>query len=162
LRATSFELTTNDAPEEGHHMLRIYVLVIASFVVAAAGVIALDQTAARADWDETAPVTKTLNHDDASLADQFFRVEWSAAAGRRGQEHISGYVYNDFGDAAANIELRITGLNSTGGEVESVVRSVGGSVPGFGRAYFDVHVPRSRSYRVAVTSFDFTEPRGAK
>jgi hypothetical protein len=56
-------------------MLRIYVLAIASLVVAAAGVVALDQTAARADWDETAPVTKPLNHDDASLADQFFHVE---------------------------------------------------------------------------------------
>jgi hypothetical protein len=150
-------------------MFRIYTLAIASFVVAAAGVVALDQTAARADWFKTgegprwtAVAPEPLNHDDAPLADQFFHVEWSAAAGRRGQEDISGYVYNDYGEFAVNVELRITELNSTGGEVESVVRPVGGSVPGFGRAYFDVHVPRSRSYRVAVTSFGFVEPRGAK
>jgi hypothetical protein len=103
-----------------------------------------------------------LNHDDASLADQFFHVQWSAAAGRAGQEHITGYVYNDFGDSAARVELRITGLDSSGAEVESVIRPVGGSVPGFGRAYFDIHVPRSPSYRVAVTSFDFVESRGGK
>ena len=143
-------------------MLRIYPVVIASFVVAAAGVVTLAQTPARADWDETAPVTKTLNHDDTALGDQFFHVDWSAAAGRGQQEHIRGYVYNDFGDSAVKVDLRIAGLDSSGREVVTVVRPVEGSVPGYGRAFFDVQVPRSRSYRVGVTAFDFTEPRGAK
>ena len=39
-------------------MLRIYVLAMAGVVATTAGVIALDQTMARADWDETAPMTK--------------------------------------------------------------------------------------------------------
>jgi hypothetical protein len=99
---------------------------------------------ARADWDETAPMTKTLNDDSASLGNQFFHVEWQATPGRPGQEDISAYVYNDAGNVA------------------DVVRPVEGSVPGYGRAFFDVRVPRSPSYRVAVTSFDFIEPRGAK
>ena len=142
-------------------MLRIYVLAIASVAIAAAGVVALAQTA-RADWDETAPMTKTLNHDDTTLGAQFFHVDWSAAAGRRKQEEISGYVYNDNGNAAVTVELRIAGLDASGREVVDVIRPVEGSVPGYGRAYFDVHVPRSPSYRVAVTSFDFVEPRGAK
>jgi hypothetical protein len=153
---------TNDAPEEGRSMLRIYVLAMAGVVAATAGVIALDQTMARADWDETAPMTKTLNDDSASLGNQFFHVEWQATPGRRGQEDISGYVYNDAGNAAVSVELRITGLDASGQNVADVVRPVEGSVPGYGRAFFDVRVPRSPSYRVAVTSFDFIEPRGAK
>jgi len=51
-------------------MLRIYVFAMAGVVATTAGVIALDQTMARADWDETAPMTKTLNDDSASLGNQ--------------------------------------------------------------------------------------------
>lgn len=61
-----------------------------------------------------------------------------------------------------SVELRITGLDASGQNVADVVRPVEGSVPGYGRAFFDVRVPRSPSSRVAVTSFDFIEPRGAK
>jgi hypothetical protein len=135
-------------------MLRIYVLAIGSVVVAAAGAVALNLTSARADWDETVP--------DAPLADRLLRVEWKATGGRAGQVHITGYVYNDSGEAAANVALRITGLDSSGAEVESVIRPVGDAVPGSGRTHFDVRVPRSRSYRVAVTALDALEPRGAE
>ena len=144
-------------------MLRIYVLAMAGVVATTVGVIALDQTTARADWDETAPMTKTLNNDTTGpLGNRFFHVEWKATPGRQGQEDISGYVYNDAGNSAVSVELRITGLDASGQNVADVVRPVEGSVLGYGRAFFDVHVPRSPSYRVAVTSFDLIEPRGAK
>jgi len=61
-----------------------------------------------------------------------------------------------------SVELRITGLDASGQNIADVVRPVEGSVPGYRRAFFAVRVPRSPSYRVAVTSFDFIEPRGAK
>src|SRR4029077_7983286 len=135
----------------GAFMPCFFVLAMAGVVAATAGVIALDQTMARADWDETAPMTKTLNDDSAALGNQFFHVEWQATPGRRGQEDISGYVYNDAGNAAVSVELRITGLDASGQNGAEVVRPVEGSVPGYGRAFFDVRVPRSPSYRVAVT-----------
>ena len=142
-------------------MLRIYVLIFASFVVAAAGVVALDRIVAREDGDETMLMTKTLSHDDVSLGGQVFHVVWRVVAGQGDQAEITGYVYNDAETAAVSVELRIAGLDSRGQEVADVIRPVGGSVPGSGRAYFDIQVPRSPSYRVTVTSFDFVVSRGA-
>ncbi|HUM17139.1 MAG TPA: hypothetical protein VL086_15695 [Candidatus Nitrosotalea sp.] len=146
-------------------MIRIYTLAIASFAVVVVGAVALDHLTARADWDETAPVTKTLGQDGNATAtrlDEVFHVEWSAAAGRQHQEHIAGYVYNDSGVYATNVQLTITELDSSGQNVSNIIRRVPGSVPGFSRAYFDVPVPPSASYRVAVTSFDVVEPAKAK
>jgi hypothetical protein len=41
-----------------------------------------------------------------------------------------------------------------------VVAPLGDTIPGRGRAYFDVGVPDSHGYRVDVTSFDFVELPG--
>jgi len=149
-------------------MLRIFTVMLASFAVAALGVAGLDAHVARADWsetgldwDEAAPVIKTVNPDDQSaLADHFFHVEWTADPGAAGRARISGYVYNDYGDAAVDVALRIHEIDASGQDVASVVAPVGETVPARGRAYFDVAVPDSRSYRVDVMSFDFLELPG--
>lgn len=138
-------------------MFRIYVLAIASFAVAAVGAVALDRTAVRADWDEDAPVTKTLDQENAPLADRFFHVEWTLTPGSRNQSEIVGYVYNDYGEAAVNIRLRIAELDAAGREVAYAIWPIDDTVPGFGRAYFDARVPESQSYRVTVASFEFAE-----
>ena len=92
-----------------------------------------------------------------TLSDQFFRVEWTVTPGRQGDSRITGYVYNQYGDAAENVQLRISEVDASGRVVSSVTRSVFGTVPGEDRAYFDVQVPTSPSYQVAVESFDFLE-----
>ena len=56
-----------------------------------------------------------------------------------------------------NVQLRISGLDATGRDVDDMIWPVGDTVPGESRAYFDVRVPDSRSYRVSVVSFDFLE-----
>jgi len=149
-------------------MFRIFTVMLASFAVAALGVAGLDAHVARADWsgtgldwDESAPVTKTLNLDDESaLADHFFHVEWTAGPGAAGRTRITGYIYNDHGDSAVNVALRIREIDASGQDIASVVAPVGETIPAHGRAYFDVGVPRSRFYRVDVTSFDFVELPG--
>jgi hypothetical protein len=146
-------------------MFRIYTVMIAAFVAAAVGVVALEAQVASADWsaigkdwDEAAPVTKTLESGDrGALADHFFHVEWTVAPDRSGHPRISGYVYNDYGDSAVNLTLRISEVDASGQDVESVVEPIGDTIPGLGRAYFSVRVPDSRSYRVAVSAFDFVE-----
>jgi hypothetical protein len=112
-------------------MFRIYVLAIASFAVAAVGAVALDRTAARADWDEDAPVTKTLDQENAPLADRFFHVGWTPTPGSE--------------------------LDAAGREAAYAIWPIDDTVPGFGRAYFDARVPESQSYRVTVASFEFVE-----
>jgi hypothetical protein len=67
-----------------------------------------------------------------------------------------GYVYNEYGQDAVNVELRISEVDVSGRTVGSVIKPVGDTVPASGRAFFDVRVPgTTSSYRLAVESFDF-------
>jgi len=149
-------------------MFRTFKVMLASFAVATLGVAALDAHAARADRsetgldrDEAAPVVKTVDPDDESaLADHFFHVEWTAGPGAAGRARITGYVYNDYGDSAINVALRIHEIDAKGNDVARVVAPIGEAVPAHGRTYFDVAVPTSRFYRVDVASFDFVELPG--
>ena len=129
-------------------MFRIFTVVLMSFAVAALGVAGLDAHVARAEWDESA------------LADHFFHVEWTADPGAAGRTRITGYVYNDSGDSAINVALRIHEVDASGQDVASEIAPVGQTIPAHGRAYFDVRVPNSRFYRVDVSSFDFMELPG--
>ena len=93
-----------------------------------------------------------------TVADQFFHVDWTVSPGGQGKARIRGYVYNDYGDAADQVQLRITELDASGHPVASFVEPVGDSVPALDRTYFDVQVPgQAASYRVAVESFNFLE-----
>ena len=94
--------------------------------------------------------------DGPARTERFFRVEWSAGPAGPDQSRIVGYVYNDYGEDAVNVRLRIRRLDETGRPV-SLVQPVGDIIRAGGRAFFDVRVPGSASaYRVAVASFDFT------
>ena len=141
-------------------MFRIYALAIASFAVAAVGVVTLERTAARAEWNAAARVTSAPAGEETPLADHFFHVQWTAVARPRGGSEITGYVYNDYGDPAVNVQLRIAELDAPGQEVAYAIRPVVGAVPGYGRAYFDARVPARPSYRVTVVSFAFLESKG--
>jgi hypothetical protein len=93
-----------------------------------------------------------------TVADQFFHVDWTVSPAGQGQARIRGYVYNDYGDAADQVQLRITELDASGNPVASFVEPVGDAVPALDRTYFDVQVPGpAASYRVAVESFNFLE-----
>ena len=93
-------------------------------------------------------------------ADRLFRVEWSAGASGRGQSRIVGYVHNDYGEDAVNVQLRIRQLDDSGRPVSSIIQPVGDTVHAGGRAFFDMRVPgNGPSYQVAVASFDFTADR---
>jgi hypothetical protein len=90
-------------------------------------------------------------------AERFFRVEWSAAGAGADQSRIVGYVYNEYGEDAVNVRLRISQLDEAGRPVASLVQPMGDVVRAGGRAFFDVRVPGSApAYRVEVASFDLT------
>jgi hypothetical protein len=89
---------------------------------------------------------------------QSFRVTWTVSPGGEGEDRISGYVYNDNGDAADQVYLRLTQLDASGQPGASVVKPIDEALPAFDRAYFDVQVPgHAASYRVAVDSFSQVE-----
>ena len=92
------------------------------------------------------------------LADRLFRVEWTAGATGQDETRIIGYVYNDSGRDATNVELRISQLDAAGRTVRSVIKPVGDPVQSGSRVFFDLQVAgTSPSYRVAVESFGLME-----
>ncbi len=97
---------------------------------------------------------------DPTLSEQLFRVEWAGGASPSDQFRIVGYVYNDYGEDAVNVQLRISEVDASGRTVGSVIKPVGDTVPASGRAFFDVQVPGTTPYyRVAVESFGFMQDR---
>ena len=148
-------------------MLRIYAIALASL---AAVTIAAGAGGGRAgsmtspstgtvsgDWDIDTDVPGKETHQAESVGADFFHVDWQSRADGRGQSRLTGYVYDDEGQPATDVEIQIVMLDATGHEVESVLRPVRGLVPGKGRAYFDVSVPDAPSYRVSVASFELVE-----
>ena len=106
---------------------------------------------------ELATAPSAVQPATPTLGDEFFRVEWKVSPGSQGNARMTGYVYNEYGEAAEHVQLRINELDASGRVVASVYRPVYGTVPGEDRSYFDVQVPASPSYRVTVEGFDFIE-----
>jgi hypothetical protein len=91
----------------------------------------------------------------AALGKEYFHVEWQPGRAR-GHPVVSGYVYNDYGEAAQTVQLQIDELNSSGQVFETTLGWVDGGVPAKGRSYFELAVPAAdATYRVTVRSFDF-------
>ena len=63
-------------------------------------------------------IASAQSHDDQvlqeNLASQFFRVEWSAKPDGNSGERISGYVYNEYGEAANQVQIRILAFDASG------------------------------------------------
>ncbi len=84
-----------------------------------------------------------------------FRLEWEVARGGKGPA-IEGYVYGKAMRSAARMRLQIEWLDASGNVVGNSAVWVLGPVPMDGRAYFRASVPEATSYRVQVSSFDWT------
>ena len=97
---------------------------------------------------------------EPTLSERVFHVEWSAQPGRAGMSNISGYVYNDYGRAAENVELRVSNLDAAGNVVGTEIQRMGDTVPSRGRGYFQVQAPTSYGYRVDVIGYDFNMGHG--
>ena len=138
--------------------IRASVIATIAIVVTAHGVALAAKVDDPTTFGQDAAI---MNEESAALADRFFHVEWMAGPGRAGMSRITGYVYNDYGQEAQDVELRITGLDSGGQPVSAVVQHLSDTVPSRGREYFDLQVPLSPSYQVNVESFGFTLGHGS-
>jgi hypothetical protein len=154
--------------EEGTIMTRIHTGVIGGVAILGA---ALGGTlagpagvavAASADDPTTFERNSAAPQPAATLGDQYFHVEWTAQAVQPGISRLTGYVYNDYGEAAQGVELQITGVDAAGRTIRSVIQPIGDTVPARGRSYFDLRVPASSSYQLSVSSFEFLEPQSGK
>ncbi|MBI4634705.1 MAG: hypothetical protein HY727_00010 [Candidatus Rokubacteria bacterium] len=93
---------------------------------------------------------------------QYFRLEWEAGKTRSGRPRIDGYLYNDHGLGAVNVQLVVEVLDAGGQVTGHVIGYVTGEVPAKGRAYFSVALPAAGAgYRLQVRTFDWRGGGGA-
>jgi hypothetical protein len=104
-----------------------------------------------------------MTHDAAPTAslttmipgwERYFAIEWTAVPEPGGLRRLDGYVFNRYGEYAADVRLLIQGLDTSGAVVDQRVVWGPTGVGGFGRSYFDVrHLPAADQYRVSVWDF---------
>ncbi len=88
--------------------------------------------------------------------DTGLRLEWTAEPTKRGGTQISGYLYNDRDQWAANPRLLIEALDSAGQVSASNLFSAVSDVPPRSRSYFESPVPGgAASYRLMVRFVDW-------
>jgi hypothetical protein len=85
--------------------------------------------------------------------ESYLRVEWEAGTARRGPA-ITGYVHNVSGYTADRVRLVVESLDGAGQVRSSAIGEVLGTVPPYGRSYFEIPVRETGPYRVRVLSFD--------
>jgi len=97
----------------------------------------------------------------ASAPERFFRIEAEGAQGRGGRPVVRGYVYNDYGQPAARMQLTAESLDASGQVLGQSVIYVDTIVPPFSRAYFDARVGvAGTSYRLTVRYFEWLKGGG--
>ena len=89
--------------------------------------------------------------------EHYFRLDWAPHATPNGNQ-VDGYIYNNYGAAAANVQILAQGLDPTGTVVSQKLAWVPGTVPALNRAFFKVSgLAPAQSYRVSVWAFDFVQ-----
>ena len=97
----------------------------------------------------------------SAAPDRFFRVEAEGGQGRGGRPIVRGYIYNDYGQAAGRIQLQVETLDATGEVVARSLVHVDGTVPQFGRVYFEGPASAAGArYRVSVYYFEWLNRGG--
>jgi hypothetical protein len=92
--------------------------------------------------------------------ERYFRIDWTAQAKPNGNE-IDGYLYNNYGSPAANVQVLAQALDATGNVIAQKIEWVPGVVPPLSRSYFRVPgLPPAPQYRVAVWAFDWVQGNG--
>lgn len=95
-------------------------------------------------------------------AERFFRLEWQAEQTKKGQPAIRGFIYNEYGSWAGDVQLLVEGLDASGRAVSRTRGYVNGDVPARGRVSFEVILPvPAATYRVTVEYFSWRARGGA-
>jgi hypothetical protein len=92
--------------------------------------------------------------------ERYFALDWAVSPKANGNQ-IDGYLYNQYGAAAANVQILAQGLDEKGNVIAQKLEWVPGMVPPLSRAFFRVPgLPPAPQYRVAVWAFDWVQGVG--
>lgn len=87
--------------------------------------------------------------------DHYLRLTWEMERPEGSSPRITGYLYNDRGLWATNVQLLVEAVDASGRTVAKT-RGYVNDVPPQGRAYFEVAAPAAAAtYRVSVEFFDW-------
>lgn len=102
------------------------------------------------------PVQPVAALSATSSVDARIRLDWEVGTTRGGRPVIQGYVYNDYGRPASDVQLLVETLDASGAVIGRTVGFVRGVVQLNDRTYFEVPIKvTGASYRVSVTGFDW-------
>ncbi len=102
------------------------------------------------------PVRPAAALSATSSVDARIRLDWEVGTTRGGRPVIQGYVYNDHGRPASDVQLLVETLDASGAVIGRAVGFVRGVVQLNDRTYFEVPIRvTGASYRVSVTGFDW-------
>lgn len=102
------------------------------------------------------PVRPAAALSATSSVDARIRLDWEVGTTRGGRQVIQGYVYNDYGRPASDVQLLVETLDASGAVIGRTVGFVRGVVQLNDRTYFEVPIKvTGASYRVSVTGFDW-------
>lgn len=108
------------------------------------------------------PVQPVAALSATSSVDARIRLDWEVGTTRGGRPVIQGYVYNDYGRPASDVQLLVETLDASGAVIGRTVGFVRGVVQLNDRTYFEVPIRvTGASYRVSVTGFDWRGGGGA-
>jgi hypothetical protein len=89
--------------------------------------------------------------------ERHFRLDWTAQGPPSGRA-IDGYIYNNYGSHASNVQILAQALDGSGSLVGQQLAWVPGGVPPLSRSYFKVPaLPAAASYRVSVWAYDWLQ-----
>jgi hypothetical protein len=87
----------------------------------------------------------------------WFRLAWAVDPESGATRRITGYVYNEYGEAAYGVQLLTQALDKSGAVLHQRIEWAG-SIPPLSRSYFEVrNLPPAEQYRVSVWAFDFRQ-----
>jgi hypothetical protein len=102
------------------------------------------------------PVRPAAALSATSSIDARIRLDWEVGTTRGGRPVIQGYVYNDYGRPASDVQLLVETVDASGAVIGRTVGFVRGVVQLNDRAYFEVPIKvTGASYRVSVTGLDW-------
>ena len=97
----------------------------------------------------------------SAAPERFVRVEAEGGQGRSGRPIVRGYVHNDYGVAAGRVLLQVETIDASGQVVARSLVPADGTVPGFGRLYFEGPVSAAGArYRVTVYYYEWLHRGG--
>jgi hypothetical protein len=124
--------------------------------VAAVAVVLVVGGCATVETTPSASVT-TLMPD----AERWFKLNWDVRPESGGSRRLSGYVENTYGEAAGRVQLLGQALDASGAVVGQRLQWVHGTIPGFGRVYYEIPgMPPADHYRVTVWAYERIQGRG--